>query len=160
MTTIEVPPLPTFGPPLPAPKQHTINVPFMRKVLEYLETNPQKHEQGCWAWTDVTTIEAIDTSYDCGTVACMAGWAVLLSGTGRWYNSVCCEACASTPELEAVIDGISYQVQEGAEKLLGLTWEQADRLFSGGNSRDDLWELADEYTFGEISADERLAYRG
>lgn len=158
MTTIEVAPLPSLGTPLPVPKRHTINVPLMRKVLEYLETNPEKHEQGCWAWSDAATVA--EATYDCGTVACMAGWTVLLADVGRWLHMTCCDECAATLELQAVIDGDTYDVAEGAERLLGLTSRQGDQMFSGSNSRDDLWDYADEFTFGDIDSNERLAFRG
>lgn len=63
---------------------------------------------------------------DCGTAACAAGWTALLMG--KEINDRC----------EVQQDFKAMHVREYARQVLGLTLQQAEDLFSGNNTRDDM----------------------
>ncbi len=44
-------------------------------------------------------------------------------------------------------------ISKKAQELLGLTDRQAEMLFDGDNTLDDIWDMADRFTGGEINAD-------
>lgn len=45
-----------------------------KKILEKIESDPRSHNQDTWGGTNSPELEA------CGTVACAAGWAAILTG--------------------------------------------------------------------------------
>lgn len=121
-----------------------INIPLLRKTLEYITAHPAEWNQGVWG----------SRVYDgdvCRTSHCLAGHAVVLNGdelswTRNHYNGV----------RLAFIDAPDVSIRDRAQELLGLTYYQAGQLFESGNSLRKLWALAGEFTNGEIEAPETL----
>lgn len=136
----------------------TINAALLRQTLEQIETHPETWEQG---------------SYRCGTGMCFAGWAAELAG-GHWLagpddagNSYLIAepddgegAFIIRRSGEAVVDA-----HVRAQRILGLTWSQAEDLFDGSNTllvlRQHVAELLDtthHVTIESIPEDQRDQY--
>lgn len=107
---------------------HIKNWPLAWRVVEHIIDHPETHNQGVY----VTA---------CGTTACVAGWAVALSGwTFAKYDGDFIE--------EAISPDGAYQThaREAAVNLLGIADvdadydvnSDADDLFSGGNTVYDI----------------------
>jgi hypothetical protein len=77
-------------------KVKKINVKLLRKVRRHILAEPKRVNMGRFIYR----------KEDCGTVACIAGWAVTLSG-----------------------EELPYHISARAEELLGLNWRQASYLF-------------------------------
>lgn len=112
----------------------SIDVPLLRKELEYITAHREHWNQGTW-------LNAADTS--CGTVGCLAGNTLLHTGNVECYSVVETRKVYYTP-----IGQWSWGWE--AKKVLGLSICQADHLFYEHNTLHDLWRLANEYTSGEI----------
>lgn len=105
-----------------------VNVERLRAELEFITANPKQWDQAVWA-----------EKSDCGTCCCIAGWAVLHEGIElsfrRGYSGL-------------TADG--RLIDEVAMEILGLDDDDADWLFSGGNTLYDLWSKASDLTNGAI----------
>lgn len=123
------------------PKRDSIDVPRLRKVLEYLTEHPEEHDQGIWIASPYYT--------GCGTTACVAGHVVLADGWAPDYRIAYPEYC--------VKDGKTRRIAHVAEALLGLRPEQAAQLFWATNELADLWRMAEEFTDGTIQVPPGLA---
>ena len=123
------------------PVEYTPNVPLLRKVLEHITAHPEEWNQEWWA------VKSTESS--CGTACCVAGWTVSWAGHGFQWDS---EGRSSVYLKEDDMRSIPHVAQD----LLGLSPQQANTLFFSGNSLQDLWELANEFTGGEIEIPEDL----
>lgn len=90
----------------------TPNLDLLDAVMDHIDRHPEEWRQKSWF---------------CGTAACFAGHAVLMDG---W------EVVHVFGDIEK--DGKLDMVGRVAQRLLGLTVEQADRLFMSINTLDDL----------------------
>lgn len=81
-----------------------VNKALLCKVIRHIEQNPQEWAQEVW-------------ESECGTRACVAGWAIKLSGQ-KVYD-------LGSPS-------------DRAKELLGITEDQACRLFNGVNYMEDI----------------------
>ena len=91
-------------------------------VLQHIKDNPSEWFQQDWIRQN-----------ECGTVACFAGWACLMSG-GRLENYRGLVGVARVPQ-EAI-------------KLLGLAHEEADVLFAGSNTLEMLEMMVKDISNG------------
>lgn len=124
----------------------TINVPLLRKTLEHITAHPDEWDQDIWA-----------ERTPCGTVACLAGTAVLLQGFELdFYESECDCGCREGTTASYVISDPPQTIQEVARTTLGLTEDQADDLFESDNTLRDLWAYANSFTNGEIEIPENV----
>lgn len=105
------------------------NAELAYKVLDHIDADPKSWDQGLWV-----------RKTDCGTVACFAGWAVLLSG-------------ATVEEFDGEItDGpaelIGLDVPTAADRLLGISPntlpEGSIDPYDGLLRRGDLGEIVAE----------------
>lgn len=107
------------------------NTELAYKILDEIDANPRSWDQSTWfghRW------------WRCGTTACFAGHACLLSG--------------DKPDWDARIDGTTgWVITEGqvhrpvmsrAMDLLDISWAQADRLFSSRLDRERLGWYVEE----------------
>jgi len=104
----------------------SINEPLLRKALEYITSNRKEWDQSCYLRETA-----------CGTVGCLAGHMVLLSGVED-----------DPSEAAAFVDL--------AVSLSGLSATQAFMLFSPTNTLLDLWTLASLFTDGAIEVPEEV----
>lgn len=118
----------------------TIDVELLRKELEYVTAHRDEWDQKYWMQRSSKTT--------CGTVACLAGNAVLHSdrftvkveqvGSKHHYNPV------------RASDGTWVSWLRAGREVFGLSAREADRLFDSSNTLRQLWTLASEFTDGEI----------
>jgi len=116
----------------------TRNAELAYQVLDHILAHPEMHDQGDWF-----------RRTECGTVACFAGWATLLSGLSFAPGSIIVE---HAPDHLLRLREMS--VGRAAARLLGLPdphWtatedgNEADDLFHPGNDREDLAERVEKY---------------
>lgn len=141
-------------PPVNLPKR---NIQLLRDTIDYIDAHPDEHDQDDWV-------------QPCGTAFCYAGHAALLAGATRpgleitrgestWY--------VDTQTLESVI-GRYFDVKEHvlevsvfAEQKLGLTYNEADIMFSEVRTRAELRLLVDAFDEGAwISDDDYIWVNG
>lgn len=120
------------------------NLPLLRKTWEKINEIPSG-KQVCKkaarrgtnsTWPEIMQAAEVDAAWvqstwgattRCGTYACFAGWACELNGDPLDANGV------------VWLDNRSFcSPATRAESVLGLTAEEADRLFSANNSRADI----------------------
>lgn len=112
--------------------QHTVNVPELRKQLEWAESHPDDWNQQQYAQRT-----------SCGTTYCIAGKTAADHGWKfLWHQS-------DTP-LYCTKNGQERPPGEVAGEILGLCTHQADLLFEFDNNLPSLWKLAAEFTNGDI----------
>jgi hypothetical protein len=115
----------TASPPL------QINVPLLRKTLEFAEAHPKEIDLGSWAkWTS------------CGTTACIAGTVCHLAGHQIDWKSADCVG-----EVDQLTDG--RNIEAVAMKELRIGNLGANLLFYC-EDLDGAWAIAEELTDGEI----------
>jgi hypothetical protein len=114
----------------------SVNKDLLRETLAYIEVHPEEWDQRQWI---------------CGTSACFAGRACLLSGAQPcdWGGKVVQPNDEEETGLVVAQDSDSTRaigVGEMARRLLGLTDDQADRLFHLDNDLEDLRYLVGKLT--------------
>ena len=85
-----------------------MNTQLLRKIADQIEAEPERYDQT--VWIDNLAIMSGVPGETCGTRACIAGWAVMLSKTGRTHGTI----------------------KEAAGGLLRLTERESEELFSAG----------------------------
>lgn len=115
----------------------TRNTELFDKIAAKIEAEPQRYDQ--LAYYSVIDEEAFhsapegtDAAEICGTAHCVAGWAVVLNGDAEVRPTMWGKARCLTLKEDAYIGGGSdYDFHIHAERLLGLTEDEADDLFDG-----------------------------
>lgn len=114
----------------------TVNVPLLRKQLEWATSEHAKATRGEFSeW---------DQDKWCGTRCCIAGHTALDTG---WTTHTYPDGAVSTVLTRGTE---SEHVRYVAQDALGLTWDEAQTLFDGKNQISDLWRIANKVTNGEI----------
>lgn len=93
------------------------NTELLQQVMQYIDDHPKQHDQSDWYREN-----------ECGTTACFAGWACILTG----HN-----ISAST------------NVRDTAIAALGLTSSEAWKLFFATNTRDTLRLMVKDLVNGD-----------
>jgi hypothetical protein len=122
----------------------SINVPLLRKTLEYITEHPEEHDQEMWG-----------LKTRCGTTYCLAGHAVQLAGHEIAWPPPCCPECDGR-EKAAYLCADGRDIAEVAREELGLARDQAWCLFNSGKTLFGLWFMAREFTNGEIEIPEQF----
>lgn len=104
------------------------NLDLLRRVLRQIDDHPETWEQGDYA-----------VKGPCGTAFCVAGHAVVMSG----YKIKWCEGVDDNTHESSCTTVDGQLVPPLAEQLLGITSEESDSLFFGGNSRDNIQRIAE-----------------
>lgn len=116
------------------------NADRLLDVLTFLETHPDQHDQGIWISTGT-----------CGTVGCLAGWACLRNG---YVELISEDLMLGAVHWGVYIDSdptkTVLSVFEVAMNLLELDSDDAEWIFDGDNTLEDLWCIADGLTDGEV----------
>jgi hypothetical protein len=102
------------------------NAELAYRVLDAINANPAHFDMDTWVRVphDAPTIGLAQlTSPECGTTACFAGWAIVLSGYELTRDLEIVQAGRVVPEV----------LSRFAASLLGLNDEQADELFLAAN---------------------------
>lgn len=113
------------------------NYELIKKVYDYIVDNPDQHAQGLWA------IKA----NSCGTVACVAGHALIFSGLDiEWeIGPSRCNDGEEVARIRCVTmpDGRKATIPVGAAEVMGLTWAEAEKLFLDTTDEEAIDMLAD-----------------
>lgn len=117
------------------PSIEGVNIPLLRKAVEWVETQAELSlSDGHCEWDQ--TLWAGKTS--CGTTYCVAGYVAFLEG---WNLT-------PTPGIEHISlcskDGKSAHIPDIAHKVLGLNRWQRDSLFNSTNGASDVRRIAEE----------------
>jgi hypothetical protein len=91
----------------------------IRKLIRFLKKEPRRYCQDRW-FQDVRS-KRMKNKPPCGTLACLAGEAVLMEGYKPYGEMHCTLPDGSETEEVSVV----------AQKILGLRSKQADYLFVG-----------------------------
>lgn len=92
-------------------------------ILDYITLHPERHSQSSWAKGDLTS--------ECGTTACIAGYAILFSDDHRFHID---EDGDLMPTPEAEVKRVTFAAA-GAE-LLGLDAFDREYLFYNTDNAD------------------------
>jgi hypothetical protein len=127
------------------------NVKLLKKVLRRIHKDEKHFKQGDWvsikglnSWSE----EPFDINNLCGTSYCFAGHAAIMTGYpdfNSFLRGYLVAAGGADTLSQRNVSGVmanwisvkthlGYGLVDHAEKALGLTRDQADRLFEGGNS--------------------------
>ena|SRR5690348_2417744 len=107
-----------------------LNVPLLRKALEYITEHPEEHNQRNWAQRT-----------SCGTTFCLAGTVAKLTGHDFIWDL--------EGGTQALLVTNGREISEVAQDELGLDNVDAHLLFHCYDIRE-LWETVEEITDGEI----------
>lgn len=112
------------------------NAALAYRVLDHIDADPTSWDQENWIARN-----------ECGTAACFAGWATLLSGDKPAASDEAGDAEFVLPADESIVQ----YIPDRAAELLGIDL-QPDRYFTVGhplfdadNTREDLGRLVEEY---------------
>ena len=144
----------------------SVDIERLLKEVTYITVFPERWNQGDW----VVANEEVkwDTSREpepCGTMGCLAGNAVINAGgrlkweKGMWYDystNDYKEYWKTEYVFLPANEEYPEHIETAARDLLGLNSEQADALFSGDNTLDDMWEISYAISDGQITPDDRL----
>lgn len=107
----------------------TPNAELAYKVLDHIDADPGSWNQRYWISRPVAA--------GCGTAACFAGWACMLSGDRPWWS-----LGAGSITDWVMTDGGEQSVEQRAAELLGI--DENTGLFYSFNTREDLGRLVAE----------------
>lgn len=115
------------------PEAPVPNAELLRATLAAVEASAGDWDQGTWAMRSA-----------CGTAGCFALHAIRIARPDAepWFR----EGFDATAYVR--VDGMTLDIPEFAQRLLGLSPSQADRLFAPRNTRADLRRLVAELAGG------------
>jgi len=115
------------------------NIAELDRVMTFIKDNPEKHNQSVW-------------SNDCGTAACLAGWACLLNGAtvdkSRFYGGF---SYVGGPIIDS--GGRKNIIKNAAIDILELDGWDADVLFEASNTVADLELMVKDLSNGDSLRD-------
>jgi hypothetical protein len=111
------------------------NVDLMLAVREQITSHPETHDQTMWG-----------RKTECGTTYCIAGWAAVLSGAEPLWDIDIDDTEEAATALHAGRGDKPYQrsIRTIAEEALGISYQEAGRLFPGALSRAEALANLDE----------------
>lgn len=133
-------------------------VALWRRTLTLITEHPEVHNQGEWlretGWVGGTSESrpvVVDDArpWACGTVGCLAGNAVLLSG--RYPLRIQPHGGHVDVLSRGVWSLLERVAGELARDLLGLTDDQAEYAFDAWRTLVDLWVVAERVTEGRVT---------
>lgn len=140
---------------------HFLNLPLLRKVVEYITQQPDEWHQEVWAartgqshWVQKRDehgrfIQGKEYQ-DCGTAMCVAGHAAVMDGfTVQWHEHDEQASCV----VETDEDGRAIPIETAATHALGLGAAEASGLFEGDNSLSDIIELCEGFAMHRAGED-------
>lgn len=105
-----------------------LDIPFARKVLDYVQNHPDEFEMNHFG----------ERGSACGTSACIAGWAMELHPESKPVWTKVDSWIKDEHDLHvlggAEIDGEFYNEETAGRMLLGLTPDQSENLFYTGDN--------------------------
>lgn len=141
------------------------NIAMLEKIYDHISAEPEEWRQVAW----VTINEVMASTQDlptakelglkvrfdfqtnhrvvkepnlCGTAFCVAGHAVNMDRVA-WF------LIGEDGEADEFWDpntGQSYDISDAAQKILGLSWKEAEKLFAADNSLETIRAIIDDLT--------------
>lgn len=99
-----------------------VNAQLFNDIANMIQKQPERYDQGTWG-----SVRAGRT-LDCGTSHCIAGWAATLALPREAWQP---DEYGDYDDI-VTVDGLERYIGEWAGEVLGLSEEDAERLFSGG----------------------------
>ncbi len=137
-----------------------VNIPLLRKGVEWVEEQDALRELGQnsfwdqefwmmrrWQGAELDSLELLNLAQDqlkehwCDSGMCFAGKIAFDAGWKPVYADDASEVADSA--TKEGVPGTSF-IRAVAQKLLGLDWWEADRLFEGTNTAADIREIAED----------------
>lgn len=118
------------------------NVGLLEATMTQIVDHPELHDQS-WFFA----------KGDCGTAACFAGWACLLSGLQEVFSAPDIWISNATVNVSAVVkmpDGSLGSAADEAQSLLGITRDESHTLFDVGNTRRMLELMTKDLVNGDV----------
>jgi hypothetical protein len=123
------------------------NIPLIRKTWEYITEHPEEHNQKDWA-----------RQTTCGTTYCFAGTALVLSNYDFDFGEAKPDRFdfgeANPVHRSAYVvkspEGKLVSIGGSAEQELGLTYEEANKLFLDCHTLADVGDMLYSLTNGEV----------
>lgn len=113
-------------------------------IIALLKEHPERHKQDSYAVYVGETPPAMDqmnAMLDCGSAFCIAGAAVVRAGKGvRWILEWIDSNRWYAIDTATITDpkGYTMSIWQAARVILGLSSGEADELFNGGNTMEDI----------------------
>lgn len=117
------------------------NAEKIQQVLDYITSHPSEWNQDVYAKRTA-----------CGTAGCVAGLTVVLNGHELHFRRR--NDDIEQLSFSAIRKGMEYgltDISSLAQEELELTTDECYLFFASGNSLDDLWRLANQFTGGEVT---------
>ena len=105
------------------------NVELLERVMQHIDDHPEQHEQAVWV------------RHECGTAACFAGWAALLSDEMTEVED--------RTGLFRDAGGELFTAREAAGQVLGVDGFESGELFDANNTRDMLRLMVKDLVNGD-----------
>jgi hypothetical protein len=126
-------------------------------ILDHVTKHPERHHQECWVndpqhpWKDDPVVS------ECGTVACLAGWAVLLNGTTDGTMSA--YAMRDSVAVQLGLDASTTTWENVALKLLFPDYDPANWTVDRYGTDDPVYKASSAFyvTNSESEAIKRFA---
>jgi hypothetical protein len=119
------------------------NFPLLHKVLDHIEAHPEEWDQTEWAR------EVMGDDGSCWTAYCFAGTAVAMMED--WTPTLLLRrrgVLRSAPGT-CYLNRRVTTVPDAASELLGLNYDEGNRLFESSNTLDDIRALIHYWEFEE-----------
>lgn len=150
------------------------NTELLLTVLEHIESHQEQWNQGNW-FTRFAPDESDAEATACKTSFCYAGHVAVLEGAKtpttdhswgvapnlepvRWVDSRAgcgvphCESCNGNQQLYDAMPEGTVHVSTFARERLGLTEEEGEVLFDGGNTLEELRVIVEGFIDGADAA--------
>jgi hypothetical protein len=103
-----------------------VNRKMFQRVYDQISTVPELHDQSDWAYYPGFDDSDLDV-VECGTQRCAGGWTLYLWGKGQDLPQ---DTILDLDRIAGKVLGCRIgSISKGAARILGLTDEEADRLF-------------------------------
>lgn len=117
-----------------------LNKELLKETLDIIKLKPSEYDQTSWVRVEEANV--------CGTAMCFAGHAAILAGAeapdpkkhyvADWYVNNSDKAYLNWQQYDAAEWGTATSVARFAQAALGLDYDQADYIFDGDRTVDEI----------------------
>lgn len=130
------------------------NILGLTAVRNLIALDPENHDQGYYSQVPGDLVDFGDgdvAKVSCGTSGCVAGWATHLAGDKYviYSGDKDYESDVYYPSYVVTRGGKVKEIEDRAQKLLGLTGNEADVLFDACPSTSETLDTLDRLIAGD-----------
>lgn len=117
----------------------------LKKLVRWAEQDekaPKKLSEFAWDQETWATKRKDGPEARCQTACCIAGGAVALAGARFLYDKKELNEDGMVDVTECRYEGRTYEIDELASQLLGLSFREAEDLFDGDNTLEDVKRIS------------------